>query len=97
MKIADFRDKFFPLPTSVSSSDQPQWDGNMFKGLENTQDMVEAKIAEDFVSRHSPTSYFTAHRVFLRLGLSSPEPSSHPILRSPNRHTALTEMLMLLA
>lgn len=61
MKTADFRDKFFPLPTTVPPSDQPQWDVNMFKGLEKAQDMVEARVSEEFVSRHSSSSSPTSH------------------------------------
>lgn len=72
MRTADFRDRFFPLPKTVCPNDQPQWDDGMFKGLENAQDMVEAKIAEEFVSRHLPTSSLTADHSFFRSRFSSP-------------------------
>ena len=48
-QIAEFADKFFPLPTTARHL-RPDLHGNPFLYLENARDLAEDTIVQEFVS-----------------------------------------------
>ncbi|EIW53022.1 uncharacterized protein TRAVEDRAFT_53439 [Trametes versicolor FP-101664 SS1] len=46
----DFLALFFPLPAHVAPESQPQWDRNVFQGIENVEDLTQAAICERFLA-----------------------------------------------